>query len=58
MHVSDISQTGRNTQGVILMKLKDDNKIATIAVVDRQDDEPTIKPESQVEVEEEQKIIN
>ena len=48
MHVSDISQTGRNTQGVILMKLKDDNKIATIAVVDRQDDEPTIQPEIQI----------
>ena len=48
MHVSDISQTGRNTQGVILMKLKDDNKIATIAVVDRQDDEPTIQPEVQI----------
>ena len=51
MHVSDISQTGRNTQGVILMKLKDDNKIATIAVVDRQDDEVTVQPENQVEVE-------
>ena len=51
MHVSDISQTGRNTQGVILMKLKDDNKIATIAVVDRQDEEPTVQPENQIEVE-------
>ena len=51
MHVSDISQTGRNTQGVILMKLKDDNKIATIAVVDRQDDEPTVQPEIQTETE-------
>ena len=51
MHVSDISQTGRNTQGVILMKLKDDNKIATIAVVDRQDEEITVQPENQIEVE-------
>ena len=51
MHVSDISQTGRNTQGVILMKLKDDNKIATIAVVDRQEDEPVIQPETVVETE-------
>jgi DNA gyrase subunit A len=48
MHVSDISQTGRNTQGVILMKLKDDNKIATIAVVDRQEDEPTVEEQNVV----------
>jgi DNA gyrase subunit A len=48
MHVSDISQTGRNTQGVILMKLKDDNKIATIAVVDRQDEEITVQPEAEI----------
>ncbi len=40
MHVADISQTGRNTQGVILVKLKDNQNIATIAVVDREEDEP------------------
>ena len=42
MHVSDISQTGRNTQGVILVKLKDNQNIATIAVVDREEDEPEV----------------
>ena len=39
MHVSDISQTSRNTQGVILIRLKDEQQIATIAVVDRQQEE-------------------
>ena len=43
MHVATISQTGRNTQGVILMKLKDDNKIATIAVVDHQEEEEILE---------------
>ena len=38
MHVSDISQTSRNTQGVILIRLKDEQKIATIAVVEKQND--------------------
>lgn len=39
MHVSSISQTGRNTQGVILIKLKEDQNIATLAIVDRQEEE-------------------
>ena len=43
MHVASISQTGRNTQGVILMKLKDDNKIATIAVVAHQEEEEILE---------------
>lgn len=38
MHVADISQTGRNTQGVILIKLKDNQNIATVAVVDKEED--------------------
>ena len=38
MHVADISQTSRNTQGVILIRLKDEQQIATIAVVDRQEE--------------------
>ena len=38
MHVSDISQTGRNTQGVILIKLKDEQSISSIAIVDRQEE--------------------
>lgn len=39
MHVSSISETGRNTQGVILIKLKDDQKIATVAIVERQEED-------------------
>ena len=42
MHVSDISQTGRNTQGVILVKLKENHSIATIAVVMREEEEPEV----------------
>ena len=38
MHVADISQTSRNTQGVILIRLKDEQQIATIAIVDRQEE--------------------
>ena len=32
-NVSDISVVGRNTQGVILMRTKDDDKIAALATV-------------------------
>ncbi len=39
MHVSDISQTGRNTQGVILIRVKENQHIATIAIVDRSEEE-------------------
>lgn len=39
MHVSDISQTGRATQGVILFKVKQDQSIATVAVFERENEE-------------------
>ena len=45
MHVKDISQTGRSTQGVKLIRLKDDQQISNIAIVDKQEDEPTSSPE-------------
>ena len=38
MHASDISISGRNTQGVILVKIRDNEYIANIAVVDREDE--------------------
>ena len=38
MHVSDISQIGRNTQGVRVMRLKD-SEVATVAVAPREEDE-------------------
>ncbi len=49
MHVANISQTGRNTQGVILIKLKDDQNIATIAIVDRQEEESSEENNTVVE---------
>ncbi|MDE7095834.1 MAG: DNA gyrase subunit A, partial [Anaeroplasmataceae bacterium] len=39
MHIDKISLAGRNTQGVILIKLKGDQSIANTAIVDRQADE-------------------
>lgn len=39
IHVSEISKTGRSTQGVRLIRLKEDQHISTIAIVDRVDDE-------------------
>ncbi len=41
MHATDISTTGRNTQGVILVRLKDKNNIANIAIVKRDFEEET-----------------
>ena len=52
MHVSDISQTGRATQGVILFKVKQDQSIATVAVFERENEEiveettEEVKPEN------------
>ncbi len=37
--ITDISVTGRNTQGVKVMRLKDDEKIISAAVVDRDEEE-------------------
>ena len=39
MHVSDISQTGRATQGVKVIRLKDNHNIATVAIVERIEEE-------------------
>ena len=44
MHISDISVSGRNTQGVILVKLRDNNKIANIAIIDKEDELEELKP--------------
>lgn len=50
MHVSDISQTGRATQGVKLIRLKDDQSIATVAVILRQEEEEIVDASSTEEV--------
>ncbi len=39
MHIDKIALAGRNTQGVILIKLKDDQSIANTAIVDKQIEE-------------------
>ncbi len=39
MHLADISETGRNTQGVKLIRLKEDHSIANIVLVKRQEEE-------------------
>lgn len=46
MHIDKISLAGRNTQGVILIKLKDDQSIANTAIVERQADEEEIMEET------------
>lgn len=43
IHVNEISKTGRSTQGVRLIRLKDDQHISTIAIVDCVEDEPVIE---------------
>lgn len=39
MHIKDISVTGRATQGVKLIKLKEDQAISTIATIPAEEDE-------------------
>ena len=41
-HAENISQTGRATQGVRLMKLEEDNYVSTLAKVEREEDEDEI----------------
>ena len=43
MHVEDISQTGRATQGVKVIRLKDNHNIATVAIVERVNDEEELE---------------
>ena len=47
MHASDVSQTGRNAQGVILVRLKEKHSIAHVAIVTRQEDEEENLEENQ-----------
>ena len=43
MHVSDISLVGRASQGVRLIKLKDDETISNVAISTRSDDEEVVE---------------
>ncbi len=49
MDVNDISITGRSTQGVRLMRLAADELIATVAKVEKEDDEEDIEVETEGE---------
>jgi DNA gyrase subunit A len=44
MDVASISQTGRNTQGVKLMNVNEGNQVATVAVVEKDEEEPAVEP--------------
>ncbi|MEK5388796.1 DNA gyrase subunit A [Margalitia sp. FSL K6-0131] len=49
MAVSDISLLGRNTQGVKLIKLGEDEYVATVAKVEKESEEETEEPEEKLE---------
>ncbi|TMU83870.1 DNA gyrase subunit A [Bacillus sp. BHET2] len=44
MDVNDISTTGRNTQGVKLIRLQESEFVSTVAKVEKEDDEETEEP--------------
>lgn len=49
MDVNDISTTGRNTQGVKLIRLQDSEFVSTVAKVEKEDEEETEAPVESVE---------
>ncbi|MBM7541370.1 DNA gyrase subunit A [Amphibacillus cookii] len=53
MSVESISKTGRNTQGVRLIRLQDDEKVATVASIEQKEVEVEDKEEDQFVQEEE-----
>ena len=57
MHVSDISISGRNTQGVILVKIRDNEYIANIAIVDKEDEVENETNEEKVEIKENEEKV-
>ncbi|MDM8101416.1 MULTISPECIES: DNA gyrase subunit A [Oceanobacillus] len=54
MQVSDISQTGRNTKGVHLIRLQDDEEVATVARIEKEEEEAA----EEIEASEENKEVN
>ncbi|WP_201716192.1 DNA gyrase subunit A [Rossellomorea arthrocnemi] len=54
MDVNDISTTGRNTQGVKLIRLQESEFVSTVAKVEKEDEEETETPVESVEGEEQQ----
>ena len=53
-HAKDVSQTGRATLGVRLMRLDDDSKVSTMAVVDPEEEELDMPEEEMVSKTDEQ----
>lgn len=53
-HAKDVSQTGRATLGVRLMRLDDDSKVSTMAVVDPEEEELDMPEEEMVRKTDEQ----
>ncbi|MCK1199677.1 DNA gyrase subunit A [Streptococcus uberis] len=49
-HISDVSQTGRATLGVKVMRLDQDAKIVTFALVNPEEDEPELAKEQKVKL--------
>ena len=49
MHVSDISQTGRNTQGVRIIRLDDGHSVSSIAVVEAEIEEENVEVVENIE---------
>ena len=45
-HVSEISKIGRNTKGVILMRLRDGGKVAAVSLAPAEDSEPEAQSET------------
>ncbi|GAA0335756.1 DNA gyrase subunit A [Oceanobacillus oncorhynchi subsp. oncorhynchi] len=54
MQVSDISQTGRNTKGVHLIRLQDDEEVATVARIEKEEEEVA----EEIEASEENSDVN
>ncbi|PFA68016.1 DNA gyrase subunit A [Bacillus sp. AFS015802] len=54
MDVNDISTTGRNTQGVKLIRLQESEFVSTVAKVEKEDEEETESPVESVEGEQQQ----
>lgn len=47
-NIADVSQTGRSTMGVRVMRLDQDSQIVTFALVDPEEEEPTLEEEQAV----------
>ena len=57
-HVADISTYSRVSQGVRIMKLKNNAKIVSVALAKREDDEETLEENQEVENEENTEVNN